>query len=60
MKIQVFALGGLGENGKNLYVIDVEERLFVFDAGMKYPSRELFGIDEIIPDFPCLFKRKTK
>ncbi len=60
MKIQVFALGGLGENGKNLYVVDVEERLFVFDAGMKYPSRELFGIDEIIPDFRVLVQKKDQ
>lgn len=60
MKIQVFALGGLGENGKNLYVIDVEERLFVFDAGIKYPTRELFGIDEIIPDFRVLVQKKEQ
>lgn len=60
MKIQVFALGGLGENGKNLYVVDVEERLFVFDAGVKYPTRDLFGIDEIIPDFRVLTQKKEQ
>lgn len=60
MKIQVFALGGLGENGKNLYVIDVEERLFVFDVGIKYPTRELYGIDEIVPDFRVLVQKKEQ
>lgn len=60
MKIQVFALGGLGENGKNLYVIDVEERLFILDTGIKYPQRELFGIDEIIPDFRVLVQKQDQ
>lgn len=60
MKLQIFALGGLAENGKNLYVIDVEERLFVLDAGIKYPSRDLFGIDEIIPDFRVLVQKQEQ
>ncbi len=60
VKLQVYALGGLGENGKNLYVIDVEKELFVLDAGIKYPTRELYGIDEIIPDFKVLLSRKEQ
>ncbi len=58
MKIQVYALGGLGENGKNMYVIDVEKQLFILDVGIKYPTSELYGIDEIIPDFKPLLSRK--
>ena len=41
-KIKFFALGGLGENGKNMYVCEVDERIFILDAGLKYPSVELY------------------
>ena len=47
-KIKIFSMGGLDENGKNLYVVDVDEDLFVFDCGLKYASGNLFGIDYII------------
>lgn len=35
-KIRFFALGGLGENGKNMYVVEVDQQLFILDAGIKY------------------------
>ena len=35
-KIKIFSLGGLNENGKNMYVIDVDKSLYIFDAGLKY------------------------
>ena len=38
-------MGGLDENGKNLYVIDVDDDLFIFDCGLKYANSNLFGID---------------
>ena len=44
-KIKFFSLGGLGENGKNMFVCEVDERIFILDAGLKYPSVELYGID---------------
>ena len=53
-KIRFFALGGLGENGKNMYVVEVDQQLFIMDAGIKYPSQELYGVDEIIPDYKRL------
>ncbi|MGL4336650.1 MAG: ribonuclease J [Turicibacter sp.] len=53
-KIKIFALGGLDENGKNLYVVEVNEKIFVLDAGLKYPSEELLGVDAVIPDFTYL------
>ncbi len=59
-KIKFCALGGLGENGKNLYVVEVDERIFVLDAGIKYPSVDLFGVDAVIPDFEYLLANKER
>ncbi|MFU8792816.1 MAG: ribonuclease J [Acholeplasmataceae bacterium] len=59
-KIRFFALGGLGENGKNMYVVEVEKHLFILDAGIKYPSSELYGVDEIIPDYRVLIRAKDR
>ena len=53
-KIKIFSLGGLNENGKNMYVVDVDNDLFVFDAGLKYANEKMLGIDYIIPDFSFL------
>ena len=50
-KIKLFALGGLNEDGKNMYVVKVDEDIFVFDAGLKYPRDRMLGIDYIIPNF---------
>ena len=50
-KIKIFGLGGLDENGKNTYVIDIDNRLFILDAGLKYANDSNFGIDYIIPDY---------
>lgn len=59
-KIKFFALGGLGENGKNMYVVDVDHGLYILDAGIKYPSAELHGVDEIIPDYKVLIRAKDR
>ncbi len=50
-KIKLFALGGLNEDGKNMYVVKVDDDIFVFDAGLKYPRDRMLGIDYIIPNF---------
>ena len=50
-KIKIFSLGGLNENGKNMYVVDVDNDIFIFDAGLKYANEKMLGIDYIIPDF---------
>ena len=44
-KIKIFALGGLDENGKNLYVVEVNDKIFILDAGLKYPTEDLLGVD---------------
>lgn len=58
-KIKIFGLGGLDENGKNTYVVDIDNRLFILDAGLKYANDSNFGIDYIIPDY-SFFKENRK
>ena len=53
-KIKIFALGGLNEDGKNMYVVTVDDDIFVFDAGLIYPKDRLLGIDYIIPNYDYL------
>ena len=57
-KIKIFGLGGLNENGKNMYVVDVDNNIFIFDAGLKYPSSNMLGIDYIIPKLDYLIENK--
>lgn len=59
-KIKIFGLGGLDENGKNAYVIEINNDIFVFDCGLKYATGNLLGIDYIIPDFSYLIKNKKR
>lgn len=59
-KIKIFALGGLNEIGKNMYVVEVNNDIFIFDAGLKYPDNKMFGIDYIIPDFDYIVKNKKR
>ncbi len=59
-QVKFFALGGLGENGKNMYAVDVNNELFILDAGLKYPTNELYGVDEIIPDYKMLVAAKRR
>ncbi len=53
-KIKIFALGGLNEDGKNMYVVNVDKDIFIFDAGLKYSRDHLLGIDYIIPNYDYL------
>jgi len=57
-QIKLFALGGLGENGKNLYCLEIDKQILVIDAGLKHPSGELLGVDMIVPDMSYLEMRK--
>jgi len=57
-QIKFYALGGLGENGKNLYCVEVDRRIVILDAGLKHPSGDLLGVDAIIPDISHLESRK--
>ena len=53
-KINFIAIGGVQENGKNLYAIEVDEKIFVLDCGLKYPTSELYGVDIIVNDLSYL------
>lgn len=57
-KIKIFSLGGLNENGKNMYIVNIDKDIFVFDAGLKYDNDQNLGIDYIIPNFEYLIKNK--
>ena len=59
-KIRVFSLGGLNENGKNLYVIEINNRILLFDAGLKYANEKMLGVDYVIPDITYLVKNKKR
>ena len=59
-KVNFFALGGVQENGKNLYVLDIDDSLFILDCGLKYPTSELYGVDVIINDITYLVEHKHR
>lgn len=52
--IKIIALGGVGEIGKNLYVIEIDHNIFIVDAGLMYPEAGMLGIDMVIPDITYL------
>ncbi len=59
-KIKIVALGGLNENGKNTYVVEIDDKIFILDCGLKYANDKMYGIDYIIPDYSYLIQNKDK
>jgi len=59
-KIKLFALGGQNENGKNMYVIEIDNNILVFEAGLNYTAEETLGIDYIIPNVDYLKENKER
>ena len=59
-KIKIFALGGQNEIGKNMYIVDIDENIYVFEAGLKYADDKLLGVDYIIPNYDYLKENKKR
>jgi ribonuclease J len=58
--IKIMSLGGLNENGKNLYTVSINNKILIFDCGIKYAPDKMYGVDYVIPDFTYLVENKNK
>ncbi|WP_128894186.1 ribonuclease J [Longirhabdus pacifica] len=59
-KVTIFALGGVGEIGKNMYVVQCGNDIVIVDCGLKFPEEEMLGVDVVIPDISYLIENKEK
>ncbi|GEK32020.1 MAG: ribonuclease J [Kurthia sp.] len=58
--IRVIPLGGVSEVGKAMYVVEIDEELFVVDSGLMFPEDDMLGIDYVIPDISFLVENKER
>ena len=58
--IKLIALGGIDELGKNMYLVEIDDDIFIIDAGLMFPENEMLGIDIVIPDITYLLANKER
>ncbi len=59
-KINFIAIGGVQEDGKNMFCIEVDEKIFILDCGNKYPTSELYGVDIIVNDLSYIIENMSR
>ncbi len=59
-KLKIVPLGGCGEVGKNMTVLEYEDEILIIDAGIMFPENDMLGIDYIIPDYQYIMDKREK
>ncbi|UXV34081.1 ribonuclease J [Staphylococcus sp. IVB6181] len=58
--IRIIPLGGVGEIAKNMYIVEVDDEMFMLDAGLMFPEDEMLGVDVVIPDIQYVVENKDR
>ena len=59
-EIRIIPLGGVGEIGKAMYVVEIDDEMFIVDSGLMFPESEMLGIDIVIPDITYVEENKDR
>lgn len=59
-KLRITPLGGLGEIGRNMMLVEFDEHILIIDAGLMFPENDMLGIDIVIPDLNYVFERAER